>query len=301
MTKIYSFFHSKEALKNTMMKQSHPSLSESKLRELQFALLDVYLDILHVCEQNSIVPFLIGGSALGAIRHNGFIPWDDDLDIGMTREDYNKFRIVFEKQLSEKYILNAPNYSDNPRSRFPVVLKKGTIVKGNSIFQQDVQCLGVDIFVLENVPDSEIHFRIKGCYCNFLEFVAGRVAYFEARNSDVKKMLCQVSPAYYFSMIVFGWLFSWKKASDWYKSVDRCVQYKKNSRRMNIATGRKHYFGEVFNREQFLPPIYVDFEGYKVPIFKDYDNYLRNLYGDYMIIPPIEKREQHGIWEYIQS
>ena len=73
---------------------------------LQGVLLEMYQDILQVCSRYDITPFLIAGSALGAIRHEGFIPWDDDLDIGMTRDDYERFISVFE---------NSPT-SPQPRS-----------------------------------------------------------------------------------------------------------------------------------------------------------------------------------------
>ena len=72
-------------------------------------LLEMYSDILRVCEKYNIRVMLGGGSALGAVRHGGFIPWDDDLDLIMPREDYNKFISVFDKELSDLYEITSPN------------------------------------------------------------------------------------------------------------------------------------------------------------------------------------------------
>ena len=74
---------------------SMEELSEEKLHSLQLILTDMLMDILDVCKTNGICVFLMGGSALGAVRHKGFIPWDDDIDIGMTRESYDRFIPVF--------------------------------------------------------------------------------------------------------------------------------------------------------------------------------------------------------------
>ena len=289
--------NSKQAFQNANMEGLYKLLTEEQLRALQLTLLEMYLDIAKVCKTHNIVPFLIGGSALGAIRHNGFIPWDDDLDVGMTREDYECFKQVFEAELSDRYILNAPNYSVNPRSRFPVVLKKGTVYKSFDSFSSELQKVYLDIFIIENVPDSKLLFWAKGIYCNFLEFVSGKVAFYENINEVSSEIYMRVGKAFYYSSMLIGRLFSWKKAAKWFEAIDRHAQYSKPSKHVAIATGRKHYFGEVFRREQFLPPIYVTFEDHRVPVFPDYDHYLKNLYHDYMVLPPEEKREHHGIRE----
>lgn len=165
-------------------------IDEDLRRKIQKELLEMYGDILRVCQKYSIVPFLGGGSALGAIRHKGFIPWDDDLDINMTREDYLIFQSVFEKELSDKYILNASNYSLDAISRFPRIMKRGTkYVEIGATNDERLQCLAIDVFLIDAIPENGLYRKIKGCYCNALEFIAGRVSSFQNRSATSTALL----------------------------------------------------------------------------------------------------------------
>lgn len=293
---VFKFLSSsKEAMHTVNSDDLLVVLDDDKRERLQSLLLDMYLELYDVCKKYGITPYLIGGSALGAVRHKGFIPWDDDLDVGMSRSDYEHFKSVFETELADKYILNAPNYSDNPKERFPKILKKGTVLR-EVVDSPDpnLHRVFLDIFILENVPDSNFSFKLKGWYCNFLEFIAGKVFFYENRDELAKELFSRAGHINYSLRVFIGWVFSWRKASKWFNTVDKSVQYNKTSKRVNIPTGRKHYFGEVFNKEQFFPAVMASFEGHDVPIFNDYDSYLKNLYHDYMALPPVEKRERHA-------
>ena len=114
----------RKTLQSTQAERSLVALDDEKCGQLQNVLLDIYKDIDMVCRENGLTAFLCGGSALGAIRHKGFIPWDDDLDVAMTREDYIVFRKVFHRKYKDKYIINAPNYSKDAKTRFVKILKK---------------------------------------------------------------------------------------------------------------------------------------------------------------------------------
>jgi len=275
-------------------------LTEDDKRHIRDKLLLMFKDIKRVCEKHSITYFLVYGSAIGAVRHKGFIPWDDDLDIGMPRKDYRKFQSVFEEELGKKYILSAPNYSQNAKTRFPKILLKGSHFREIVDSQNpDLQCLFLDIFILDNLPDNSFEFKKKGYLCNFYEFIAGQVLLYENKDELVKQVYSSMGKLNYLIRMMIGFVFSFKSSSKWCDLVDKTIQYDdETTKRVGFPTGRKHYFGDFFERNEVLPVSYGTFEGIEVPLFHDADICLRKLYGDYMKIPPIEKRERHFIREF---
>lgn len=272
-------------------------IDQDTLARLQGELLSMYKDVFDVCKKLKIIPYLIGGSALGAIRHQGFIPWDDDVDIGMTRTDYRKFVNAFESELSSKYIINAPNYSDNPKARFTKIYKKGTVFKGvYDVNDDSVNGFFLDIFIIENVPKNKLVRRIKGTYCNFLEFVSSQVFTYENDNDIAREMQARTNSSSAKLRKFIGKVFSIRKAGKWFNLMDKHAQYRYTGL-FGIVTGRKHYFGEIFEENVFFPAKYVKFCDIEAPVFNDMDTYLKNLYGDYMKLPPEDKREKHSVVE----
>lgn len=272
-------------------------LDAETLKKLQETLLEMLLDIMEVCEKHQIRMFLMGGTALGAVRHKGFIPWDDDLDIGMARKDYERFSEIFDAELSEKYILNAPNRCKNAIARFPKILKKDSFLDTGGQKDPSLCKIYVDIFIADAVPQNGLRRKLKGWHCNWLEFISGQVAFVEKLDDFTKKLYQSGGKASYYVRFTVGKLFSFRSASRWYDLIDRAVQYPKESELWGLPTGSRHYFGEILPRSAFLPLSYGTFEGHTVPMVSDPDAYLRNLYGDYMQIPPPEKRQKHFVRE----
>lgn len=297
---LKSIFSSKTALVEASRKSPYlKKMSQDELRSFQLCLFDIYKDIKRVCDKYNLKVFLIGGSALGAVRHRGFIPWDDDMDLSMTRRDFEKFAAIFEDELSDKYILNAPNYSVHVRNRFPIVMKRDSYYRTLIDSQLDEHHhINVEIFILENTPDNTIHRKIKGLYSNFLSLLSWEVFIFENRNEQVKEYLESIGKANYYIRIIIGCVFSFRSASQWFNTFDKAIRYNnEKSKCCCLATGRKRYFGEIMRREQWLPGQLVEFEGEQVLIFSDKEHYLQNLYGDYMKLPPVENREIHTACE----
>ena len=273
-------------------------ISPDTLHKLQAVLLEMYWDVAEVCEKYQIPLFIIGGSCLGAIRHQGMIPWDDDMDLSFYREDFGRFEEVFERELGDKYVLNAPNFSPNPKNRFPRILKKGT--RYRSLIEPDdptLQCIYLDVFLLDNTPDNPLIRKIKGTWCNFLYVMSWEVFFYKHRTPENRAYFISHSKRRYYLRMLVGFLFSFRKPERWFNLFDRAIQCKKKTRDLCIASGRKRYFGEIFRRDQFLPGRTVLFAGMKARVFSDTDPYLRNLYGDYMQLPPPEQRESHTICE----
>lgn len=270
-------------------------LDQETLERLQGVLLDMYKDISKVCRKYGIVPYLVGGSALGAYRHHGFIPWDDDLDIGMTRKDYTLFREIFARELGENYILNAPNYSRDPKARFPKILKKGTICRGIDDSSEDRICgIFIDIFIIENIPDQIIIRTAKGLCCNIMEFIGGQVALKQNKESFRKILVAQEGKAVSLVRNCVGTVFGFAGTSVWYHGIDKVVRYNHETNLVGLPTGRKHYFREVLPADVIGPPRYIPFCDIEAPVFHKVESYLQNLYGEtYMQVPQENKREKH--------
>ena len=290
------------SLKSALNSNTNPNefvLSDELIRKLHVFLLDMLEDIVKVLEKHHLRYFVGGGSCLGAIRHKGFIPWDDDLDINMPREDYDKFASVFETELGDKYELNAPNYSSEVISRFPKVLAKNTRYAAAAWnTKPQFEKVFIDIFTMENVPDNKISRFFKGCFVNFLEFVAGQVLLYDSfRHNDSSIVKKKIGKLNYGVRYLIGLLFSLRGYSKWCNCIDKSIRYENNkSFYVCFPTGRKHYFGEILPRSIFFPLKSVPFENSSVLVPCQFHNYLKNLYGEnYMELPPPEKREKHFV------
>lgn len=274
-------------------------VSDEQRQKLQNVLIEMYQDIQRVCKEDGLTPFLVGGSALGAIRHHGFIPWDDDLDIGLVRKEYEQFLKSFEKAFPDKYVVNSATFSTNPKVRFTKINKKGTLCKEiGSPSDDSINGIFVDVFPIDNVPDNKLVRKVKGTVCNLEEFISTQVYSHDNFDESIEKYMQRMGKANYYIRKCVGKLFSYRKSSGWFKKIDKHIQCKdEKSKDCTIAVGRKHYFGEIFSRDILFPARYVPFETIEAPVFNDVEAYLSNMYGDYMKIPPEEKREKHMIMD----
>ncbi len=291
-------FELKKTINSQMPNKNETMLTDQQLQELHVFLAEMLKDIVSLCDKYKLRYSMGGGSCLGTVRHKGFIPWDDDLDINMPRKDYEKFSKVFKRELGDRYILNAPNYSDKVIARFPKVLAKNTeyVTKG---FRQDPEFekVFIDIFIMENVPNNKLIRFIKGSYVNALEFIAGQVLIHNAGKNNKDSVIEIIGTKNYFFRNAIGFIFSWKSYTKWCNSIDRIVRHSnERSKFVCFPTGRKHYFGEIIRRGTILPFKKMKFESIEVSVPNDYKRYLSNLYGDnYMKLPPVEKREKHSV------
>jgi lipopolysaccharide cholinephosphotransferase len=279
-------------------KRGYHKITQEELTKLQDTLLSMYEDIYEVCKKYNITPYLCGGSALGAIRHKGFIPWDDDLDIAMLRKDYKKFARVFKKELSNKYILSAPNYDRNVKTRFPKVIKRGTVLQEvGSTTKKGLNGIFIDIFLIDSVPDGRFSRLLKGSLCNLTQFISSCVYDVQYLDSECKLLLKKSNKKSYLIRMSVGRLFSFVSAESWFNVVDSIASSTANTECLGLVTGSEHYFGEIFRREVIIPARYVDFCDIKAPVFNMVRVYLENLYGDFMKVPEESERISHNIKE----
>lgn len=260
-------------------------ISDDDLKKLHQVQVEILDEIARVCDELEIDYFLAGGTLLGAIRHNGFIPWDDDLDLIMLRKDYDLFLKKAPKFLNEKYTLQC--YETDKKCYFPFakVRKNNTIFEEAEIEKIDVnKGIFVDIFPAETIknPNSK-KMRIDAMLIkNIWETIFFKTKIYcsikETRHPFITAVLNLFSLSYL------------KKKQ--IKLLKK--QNTENGKYLSILVGAYDYRKDTYEKNKLLPSKKVIFEGKKYKAFADPDYYLRTLYGDYMTLPPVEKRVNHA-------
>lgn len=281
-----------------MMDNIHSITDEERI-EVQQCLLHMLKDIDYVCRKHNITYMVGGGTALGAVRHQGVIPWDDDMDLNMPREDYEKFLTVMHEELGEYYDFSYPN-SEHVDYPFLKIFKKDT--KFVELFDNmEYNAMWVDVFPIEYAPDHLILRQIKGRLADVLFHGIGASLLICHNNNAATKAMYDGSwkrmLRYYFAMII-GFFFSFMSYKDVFNMFDRFVRTTKISSTVTVPTGRKYYLGECLSIEVLYPVQKIQFCDMTVPVYHDVKAYLTALYGNYMQMPPVEKREKHMIAEF---
>ncbi len=269
-------------------------LSDSDIKRVHEVLLEIYDDLFSYCERHSLKLIAGGGTALGAIRHNGFIPWDDDMDLNLTREDYQEFIKYFDKELGGKYDLLAPGYKKGAVCFLMRVLKKNTTLL-NMIDEASPYPSGIyiDITPIDYVSNSKAVRIIKGKTADVLRFISYSVYWKQYTSKSFERFMTYSEGKTYYRFRLFtGTVFSFRTAEHWFKVFDKFIQGRESGY-VTVAAGRKKYCGEIYSRDTFFPLRKAKFEERVIYVYNDMDTYLKGLYGDYMTIPDVKDREKH--------
>lgn len=277
-------------------------LSKEESDAQKLLLLEIYKDIAALCDRHKLVYMMGGGTCLGAIRHQGYIPWDDDLDIMMPRDSYEQLiALLSEGAMGEKYEYDTPNAHRDCKNPFLKIYRKGTLdVEITSETAPGPRGMYIDVFPMDYAPNNRLHKRLKGLLSDFLQAICSCVLYTEYPSEHYRQFMRQSAEGMsrYRQRIFLGRLFGLIPHRKWVWWFDQLNAGSKKTGYMTIPTGRKHYCGETQPTDIFLPCRKAMFEGIEVNVPADYDAYLTGLYHDYMRIPPVEKRERHFVYKF---
>ncbi len=248
------------------------------LRDLQLEELDILLEIDRICKKHNIRYFLNAGTLLGAIRHKGFIPWDDDIDICMPLKDYRKFKKISKKELNQSYFLQSYD-TDLTSIWYSKVRKNGTTaIETGGTENSFHQGIWVDVFPLIGVKKDAYWLKSiakRACFAKKLLTIKN--SYIEAgKDLPTFKKIHKLVPLAIIRLFAKVMYLTTFKSHEKYHFC-YCLWAQKT-------------FKAKYNSALFNESCEVEFEGYMFPSPKNWDEYLTIEYGDYMTPPPPEKR-----------
>jgi lipopolysaccharide cholinephosphotransferase len=269
---------------------------DTKTRTVQLIELDILTNFINICDKHNLRYYIIGGALIGTLRHKGFIPWDDDIDIGMPRNDYEYFLEISKDTLPDGYALS--NHQTDPTWFFNMsqIIDKRVVI---DILMNETPRrfhAWIDLFPLDGLPKNSLRrwLHIKRIlfyrYLIQIKHIKTQVNTHKVGRPLYEKFILKL-----FKIIPVSNLINSEK---YLLRLNKCLKkydYEKSDYAGNML-GRyrereavpKTYFGE---------PLYLPFENITVSVPAKYHELQTALYGDYMQIPPEGKREQHFIVE----
>lgn len=274
-----------------------PSYNEkdnSEIRNLQMHELNLFKIFANICDQNHLRYFMIGGTMLGAIRHGGFIPWDDDVDVGMPRKDYQRFLKIVQKQVpSYIRLLNYKKDHDYLRY-FSRLVDERVKVYNDSNTETLVENAWIDIFPFDGTPNNKIHRDLW-----FLRLCVQRAFYHFSCFDQMVNLMRPGRPFYQRILIKFGQTF---KIGRHLNSKKILYRIERSLRRYSYDQSKYvvNFFGAYVQKE-IIPRRWIGkrrkypFEDTKMYGPVKYNIYLRNFYGDYRKPPADQDKDKHTI------
>ncbi len=259
------------------------------MNELQSKLVNMLNWYHSFCVNNGLRYYAVGGTMLGAVRHNGFIPWDDDIDVGMPREDYDKLIALCQNVNSSIYKLETPYSSKNYYYQYCKLYDTTTTLIENTRYKSK-RGIYLDVFPLDGIG-------------NTLEESIKNYKQIAKKNNYIMTKICALSKhrkLYKNLAIIISRCFPFPKLQTVLKKTDDLCRTKRYDDYEFVANLYGNWYEkEIMKREWFGVPKLYKFEDIQIYGVQDYNSYLNALYGNYMQLPPIEKQKSHHDYLYL--
>lgn len=260
----------------------------NSIKDIQTIILDIYKSVKEICDKNNIRYFAIGGTCIGAVRHNGFIPWDDDLDIAMPDIDYNRFIELAKKELPDYLEIRYPrDISTSHRLEIKVCNRNTTLIEKLELNCYDAyKGIYIDVMPLCGLPNDN---KLRNRFCFKLKLLF-RLNY--CRRTPFAHLIGIRSKMVW----ILCYPFHVFKNDFWYKKWESLAfRYKFDESNLTGYIWSKKIGDKlIFKKSLFDDVNILQFEDTMIPCPIGYDEMLKQQFGDYMILPPEKERKVHS-------
>ena len=261
---------------------------DKTLRHLQNLELMILKEFINICEENNLTYYMYAGSLLGTIRHQGFIPWDDDLDVIMFRDDFEKFKEIFIANNHDKIKLLSIETEKDYFHLLAKLMLKDTLFEEKWVNQVDFNIgINIDVFVLDDLSNNEFkrNYQLKKAFLYNKLLIMSII-----RLDDLPFLTKLITHSGYYILNLLGIKPKWLNK--------RCLNFLKNFQDENAEfvfdiSATAEEYPQIFNKNEFKKVEKAKFEDIEVNVPVNYDEILKSLYGDYMQLPPEEDRYNH--------
>ncbi|MDO4169117.1 MAG: LicD family protein [Lachnospiraceae bacterium] len=262
-------------------------MTQMESRQVQIDMLD---NLVEFCDKHGLRYFLSGGTLLGAIRHKGFIPWDDDIDINMPRPDCERLFNLTKGRIG-KYVLTMPDDDGFARCcesfrlyNFDTVIESfvGGVARKHPVYHP----IYIDIFPIEGLPQNNLILKL-----HYFKLLVCRKM---LRVSALKHMEGSNILAHIFHLVTFvpAKIVGYRNWAHMLQKIAQKYHFDEEDY-IGVMTAPVHTVEERVKKKDYLDIVSVEFEGKMYHAPGNYDTYLSQLYGDYMKMPPLEKQKSH--------
>lgn len=256
--------------------------TRQEVKQLELNMLLIFDEF---CRTHGLVYYLAGGTLLGAVRHKGFIPWDDDIDVCMPRRDYMQF---FQSFHSDRRYQARSNILGNFDGAFGKIVDKNTCIEHKYTEDNRSRQVWIDIFPVDGLPDDLAEVKRIYKVCDIYRRIL-RLA--DCRLGEGKTIFRKYSK---YILKPMAQIFGKQHCINAMEKIAARHPYEQCDY-VGIVTNGLYGVGERMKKSEFERSTMVTFEGYEFPAFSCWDSYLRGIYGNYMQLPPLESRKTHDM------